>query len=71
MRKRRFTSLNFKLLCHENCLFRYFVDEDVLQRVPLLFLLLGGCLAALQIAGILLQRKPTQEEAKEIQKLVS
>ncbi|XP_025078696.1 LOW QUALITY PROTEIN: uncharacterized protein LOC112554856 [Pomacea canaliculata] len=37
---------------------KYFSQEDVLERVPTIFLLLGGCYAAMQLLGVLLLSNP-------------
>lgn len=48
--------------------FRYFVDKDLLDRVPSLFLLLGAIWASMQIIGLFFMRNPTDEELSELQK---
>ena len=45
---------------------RYFEDEEVLNRVPGLFLFLGGIFAIMQFIALLLLRPPSRQELKEI-----
>ena len=45
---------------------RYFEDEEVLNRVPGLFLFLGGIFAIMQFIAFLLLRPPSRQELKEI-----
>ena len=47
--------------------FRYFVDSEVLSRVPNMFYMLGGLFLGLEIISVLLIREPTE---KELQKIV-
>ncbi len=58
------------IILHDEHRFRYFLDTDLLDRVPSLFLLLAGVFAALEIPGMLLLREPTEEELKEINAMV-
>ena len=44
---------------------RYFEDPDVLNRVPQLFLLLGGIFATLQIIGLLFIQEAKDETTEE------
>ena len=46
--------------------FRYFTDPKVLDRVPLMFLLLGGVSLAMEIFALCILREPTEEEVVEI-----
>ena len=46
--------------------FSYFTDPDVLNRIPYLFLLLGGCFIVLQVIAIILMREPTPQENQQI-----
>ena len=48
-----------------NC--RYFVDKELLDRVPSMFLLLGAIWASMQISCIFFMREPTKEELVQIQ----
>ena len=50
--------------------FRYFLDEDVLQRVPSMFLVLGGIFASMELLSILLIREPNHHEMEEIKDFV-
>ncbi|XP_022338088.2 apicoplast pyruvate carrier 1-like isoform X1 [Crassostrea virginica] len=40
---------------------KYFQQDDILDRVPFCFLLLGGCYAAMQFVGVMLLRDPPEE----------
>jgi hypothetical protein len=42
------------------------VDSEVLDRTPMVFLVLAGCFTVLQILGISLLREPTEEEEAAI-----
>ena len=48
---------------------RYFVDSEVLDRVPSLFLLLGGIWATMELISIVFIRAPTKEELLELNKV--
>ena len=48
--------------------FRYFVDPEVLDNVPSLFLLLGGIFAGLQLMGLLLIQIRSKSEIEETEK---
>ena len=50
---------------------RYFVDKEVLDRVPPLFLLLAGISAAVQVVALAVLRDPTAEELNEILVMIS
>ena len=45
---------------------RYFEDEEVLNRVPSLFLLLGGIFVTMQIFAFIAIRPPSERETEEI-----
>ena len=45
---------------------KYFEDENVLSRVPYMFLLLGGCFFILQIVGFFLVREPNEQQTEQI-----
>ncbi|TRY72373.1 hypothetical protein TCAL_09716 [Tigriopus californicus] len=45
---------------------KYFTDEDLLGRVPYLFLLIGGSIALMQIISILAIRDPSDDEEREL-----
>ena len=45
---------------------RYFEDEEVLNRVPKLFLFLGVIFAVMQVIAFILLRAPSSKELKEI-----
>ena len=47
-------------------LFRYFIDPQVLDRIPLMFLLLGGVSLAMEIVAMSILREPTEAEIMEI-----
>ena len=47
-------------------LFRYFTDSQVLDRIPLMFLLLGGVSLAMEIVAMSILREPTEAEIMEI-----
>ena len=47
-------------------LFRYFTDSQVLDRIPLMFLLLGGVSLAMEIVAMSALREPTETEIIEI-----
>ena len=47
-------------------LFRYFTDPQVLDRIPLMFLLLGGVSLAMEIVAMSILREPTEAEIMEI-----
>ena len=47
-------------------LFRYFTDSHVLDRIPLMFLLLGGVSLAMEIVAMSILREPTEAEIMEI-----
>ena len=49
---------------------RYFEDEEVLSRVPSLFLFLGGIFAIMQFIAFILLRPPSKGELKEIMVLL-
>ena len=46
--------------------FRYFTDKHVLDRIPFMFLLLGGVSLAMEIIAVCVLREPTEEEVMEI-----
>ena len=48
---------------------RYFVDSEVLDRVPSLFLLLGSIWALMQYLSIVFIRDPSSEELQELRKV--
>ncbi len=48
---------------------RYFVDEELLDRVPSMFLLLAAIFGALQVLALVFLREPTDQEAKELNSL--
>ena len=50
--------------------FRYFVDDEVLDRVPYLFLLLGGIWGAIELIMLPFIRDPTEEEMSELEKVL-
>ena len=41
---------------------RFFTQDDVLEKVPSMFLILGGCYAVMQLIGCLLLRNPPSRE---------
>jgi len=43
---------------------RYFVDDDLLDRVPHLFMLLSAIFIGMQIAGVLLLKEPSEDELR-------
>ena len=45
---------------------RYFVDEEVLERVPSLFLFLGFIFVLLEIVALIAIRPPSEKEVEEI-----
>lgn len=45
---------------------KYFTDEELLARVPYLFLLIGGTIGVMQIISILAIRDPTDDEEREL-----
>ena len=45
------------------------MDSDVLDRVPSLFLLLGGIWATMELISIVFIRAPTKEELLELNKV--
>ena len=45
---------------------RYFVDEEVLERVPSLFLFLGFIFVSLEIVALIAIRPPSEKEVEEI-----
>ena len=47
-------------------LFRYFTDPQVLDRIPLMFLLLGGVSLVMEIVAMSILREPTEAEIMEI-----
>ncbi len=50
--------------------YRYFLDGDLLDRVPSLMLLVSGIFVAMQIPGIILLREPSEKEVKAIVAMV-
>ena len=46
--------------------FRYFTDPKVLDRIPFMFLLLGGVSLTMEIIAVCVLREPTEEEVMEI-----
>ena len=50
----------------QDLLERYFTDKEVLDRVPPLFLLLAGIVAAAQVVAVAILRDPTADEVNEI-----
>jgi len=50
---------------------KYFVDPEVLDNVPSLFLLLGGIFAGLQLMGLLLIQIRSKSEIEETEKEIS
>ena len=48
---------------------RYFMDKELLDRVPSLFLLLSAIWASMQIIGIGFMREPTEDELSQLIKL--
>ncbi len=50
---------------------KYFVDSDLLQRVPKLFLILGGVFASMQLVGSLLLVYPPDRHTNSDQSYVS
>ena len=48
---------------------RYFVNPVLLERVPSLFLLMGGTFALLQVIGLVLLRPPKDEHIEEFRSL--
>ena len=57
----------YLLLCTSN--FRYFVDDEVLSRVPNLFLLLGAIWGAMELITLPFIRDPTEEEMSQLEKV--
>ena len=51
--------------------FRYFLDPDVLDRVPKLFLFLGGMFLQMGILSVFMITEPTEKEDEELQELAS
>ena len=49
--------------------FRYFVDDEVLSRVPNLFLLLGAIWGAMELLTLPFIRDPTEEEMSQLEKV--
>ena len=49
--------------------FRYFVDEEVPNRVPYLFLLLGAIWGAMELLMLPFIRDPTEDEMSELEKV--
>ena len=45
---------------------RYFLDKNVLDRVPSMFLMLGGIFASMELLAVLLIREPSNKEVEEI-----
>ena len=58
---------NYLLFCTSN--FRYFVDDEVLNRVPNLFLLLGAIWGAMELLTLPFIRDPTEEEMSQLEKV--
>jgi hypothetical protein len=46
------------------CGCRYFLNEDLLSRVPSLFYLLAAIFTVMQVVGVLLLREPTESELR-------
>ena len=42
---------------------RYYIDDSVLDKVPSMFMLLGGCYTAMQIVGVVLLFPNTKQSA--------
>ena len=62
------TCLPFISICI--IIFRYFVDDEVLDRVPYLFLLLGAIWGAMELLMLPFIRDPTEEEMAELEKVL-
>ena len=50
--------------------FRYFVDDEVLNRVPYLFLLLGAIWGTMELLMLPFVRDPTEDEMSELEKVL-
>ncbi len=47
-----------------NATTRYFTDEDVLSRVPMSYVVIGGVMMCLQLVGcLIIRRKPAPKAA--------
>ena len=51
-------------------IYRYFVDDEVLNRVPDLFLLLGAIWGAMELLMLPFIRDPTEDEMSELDKVL-
>ncbi|XP_021364600.1 uncharacterized protein LOC110457592 [Mizuhopecten yessoensis] len=46
--------------------YRYFDQDSVLDRVPRMFLVLGGCYAAIQLVGVILLKDPPESISEQV-----
>ena len=56
-------------VCSALFICRYFVDDEVLDRVPDLFLLLGAIWGAMELLTLPFIRDPTEDELTELQQV--
>ena len=49
-----------------SCIFRYFPQDDLLDKVPPSFLIFGATYAVMQLVGVVLLSEPTKKSHSEL-----